>query len=97
VPSAAKKTTAAAGPRSPSTLRQLMKDADKEITRLGRRRVALEEDLADKAGVADHTELTSLGNQLAQVLTELEAAEELWLALGEESELAAEEAARRRS
>jgi ATP-binding cassette subfamily F protein uup len=87
----------ATAPRSTSTLRHLMKDADKEIARLGRRRVALEQELADKAGRADHTELTALGAELATVLDALEAAEERWLALGEEAELAAEESTRRRS
>jgi ATP-binding cassette subfamily F protein uup len=88
---------AVAVPRSTSTLRHLMKDADKEIARLGRRRVALEQELADKAGRADHTELTALGAELATVLGALEAAEERWLALGEEAEQAAEESTRRRS
>jgi ATP-binding cassette subfamily F protein uup len=77
--------------RSPSTLRHLMKDADKEVVRLGRRRVALEESLAEKAGSADHTELTELGRQLTEVLAALEAAEERWLALAEEAEGAARE------
>jgi ATP-binding cassette subfamily F protein uup len=86
----------APGPRSPSTLRHLMKEADKEVVKLGRRRVALEEALADKAATADHTELTALGAELAEVLAALEAAEEQWLALGEEAEAAAAEAARNR-
>ena len=63
-------------PRSPSTLRRLMKDADKEVVRLGRRRVVLEEALAEKAATADHTELTALGAELAQLVASLEAAEE---------------------
>ncbi|HEY6534133.1 MAG TPA: ABC-F family ATP-binding cassette domain-containing protein [Acidimicrobiales bacterium] len=86
----------ASAPRSPSTLRQLMKDADKEVTRLGRRRVALEQELADKAGAAEHTELTALGTELTAVRSALDEAEERWLALGEEAEAAAEEAARSR-
>ena len=88
--------TTPAGPRSSSTLRHLMKDADKEITRLGKRRVALEETLAERAGTADHTELTALGAELAEVLAALEAAEERWLALAEEAEAAAAEAQRNR-
>jgi ATP-binding cassette subfamily F protein uup len=86
----------APGPRSPSTLRHLMKEADKEVVKLGKRRVVLEEALADKAATADHTELTALGAELAEVLAALEAAEEQWLALGEEAEAAAAEAARNR-
>ena len=44
-----------------------MKDADKEVVRLGRRRVVLEEALADKAATADHSELTALGAELQAV------------------------------
>ncbi len=98
-PKPTKKGAAAAkpaGPRSPSTLRHLMKEADKEVVKLGKRRVVLEEALADKAATADHTELTALGAELADVLAALEAAEEQWLALAEEAEAAATEAARNR-
>lgn len=66
-----------------------MKDADKEVVRLGRRRVVLEEALAEKAATVDHTELTALGAELAQLVASLEAAEEQWLALAEEAEAAA--------
>ena len=82
--------------RSPSTLRHLMKDADKEVTRLGRRRVALEEELAARAGDADHVELTRLGAELDDTTTALGEAEDRWLALAEEAERAATEAARNR-
>ena len=73
-------------PRSASTLRHLMKEADKAITRLTRRREALEAELAEKASTAAHTELSELGAQLATVNAELAAAEESWLALAEEAE-----------
>jgi ATP-binding cassette subfamily F protein uup len=73
-----------------------MKDADKEVVRMGRRRVALEEQLAERASTADHTELTALGADLAQVVAALEAAEERWLELAEEAEAVAAEAARNR-
>jgi DNA-binding HxlR family transcriptional regulator len=73
-----------------------MKEADKEVVKLGKRRVVLEEALADRAATADHTELTALGADLAVVLAALEAAEEQWLALAEEAEAAAAEAARNR-
>jgi ATP-binding cassette subfamily F protein uup len=66
-----------------------MKEADKEVVRLGRRRVALEEQLADRAATADHTELTALGAELADLIASLEAAEERWLALAEEAEAGA--------
>jgi hypothetical protein len=49
----------------------------------------LEERLADRAATADHTELTALGAELAELVASLEAAEERWLALGEEAEAAA--------
>ena len=49
-----------------------MKEADKEVVRLGRRRVKLEEALAEKAATADHSELTSLGTELNDVLDSLE-------------------------
>jgi hypothetical protein len=74
-----------------------MKDADKDIIRLGRRRVALEEELADRAGSSDHTVLTALGADLAAVMAALVAAEELWLALGEEAERGVEETGRSHS
>ncbi len=83
-------------PRSASTLRHLTKEVDKELTKLGRRRERLEASLAEKASNADHTELTALGLELKEVLSSLDAAEERWLALAEESELAAEEAGRNR-
>ena len=88
-PSAGARPTNSPTPaRSPSTLRRLLKDADKEVVRLGRRRVVLEEALAEKAATADHTELTALGAELAQLVASLQAAEEQWLALAEEAEAA---------
>jgi ATP-binding cassette subfamily F protein uup len=72
--------------RSPSTLRRLMRDAEKDVARLDRRREKLEAELAEKAAIADHTELRTLGDALAAVTTELAVAEETWLALGEEAE-----------
>jgi ATP-binding cassette subfamily F protein uup len=72
--------------RSPSTLRRLMRDAEKDVARLDRRREKLETELAEKAASADHTELRALGDALASVTAELAEAEETWLALGEEAE-----------
>ena len=63
-----------------------MKEADKAIARLARRREALEADLATKAATAAHSELTELGAQLAAVNAELATTEESWLALAEEAE-----------
>ncbi len=81
-----KRAKPADAPRSASTLRHLMKEADKAITRLNRRRETLEADLAAKASTAAHTELTELGAQLGAVNAELAATEENWLALAEEAE-----------
>jgi ATP-binding cassette subfamily F protein uup len=76
---------AAATPgRSPSTLRRLIKDTEKETARLDRRRAKLEAELAELALSADHTVLTEKGNDLAAVITELGAAEERWLELSDE-------------
>lgn len=73
-------------PRSASTLRHLMKEADKSIARLTKRRDALEVELAERATDASHLELAELGEQFAAVSGELTAAEEAWLALAEEAE-----------
>ena len=67
-----------------------MRDAEKDVSRLDRRREKLEAELAEKAAAADHTELRDLGDALAVVVAELQAAEEIWLTLGEEAELAAD-------
>nr|WP_249420091.1 ABC-F family ATP-binding cassette domain-containing protein [Rhabdothermincola salaria] len=74
--------------RSASTLRHLMKDTDKELTRLTRQRNRVEEELAEKANTADHTELRALGDRLAELTAAVDRAEEQWLALAEEAEAA---------
>ena len=61
-----------------------MREADKEVQKLARRRDRLHEQLLDAA--ADHKELARLGTEEAEVAAELEAAEEAWLALAEEAE-----------
>ena len=71
-------------PRSRSTLTRLMREADKEVQKLARRRDRLHEQLLEAA--ADHKELARLGTEEAEVAAELEAAEEVWLALAEEAE-----------
>jgi ATP-binding cassette subfamily F protein uup len=70
--------------RSPSTLRRLIKDAEKDTARLDKRRAKLEAELADLALTADHTVLTEKGNVLAGILAELAEAEERWLELSDE-------------
>ncbi|MCB9374094.1 MAG: ABC-F family ATP-binding cassette domain-containing protein [Microthrixaceae bacterium] len=71
-------------PRSRSTLTRLLREADKEVQKLARRRERLHEQLLEAA--ADHQELARLGTEEAAVAARLEAAEEAWLALAEEAE-----------
>jgi ABC transport system ATP-binding/permease protein len=70
--------------RSRSTLRHLMRQIDKELAALERRRVELEEALAGAR--SDHQSLARLGAELAQVTAELAAVEERWLVLAAEAE-----------
>ena len=84
-PKSAQKTAPAA-PRSASTLRHLIKEADKSIARLTKRRDVLEVELAERANTASHLELAELGEQFATVSAELATTEEAWLALAEEAE-----------
>jgi ATP-binding cassette subfamily F protein uup len=55
-----------------------LRDAEKDVTRLERRKVTLTKKLLD---TTDHTEQTRLGSELAQVQRSLDHAEELWLSL----------------
>jgi ATP-binding cassette subfamily F protein uup len=71
------------GARSPSTLRHLLKEAERELRRLERAR----DDLADQlAATAEHTELARVGAALADAEAALSAAEDRWLALAAEAE-----------
>ncbi len=70
--------------RSSSTLGHLIREAEKDIARLDRRKVKLNSQLAE-AG-SDHELLMSVGAELAEVEAELGAAEETWLELSEERE-----------
>ncbi|MET0147437.1 MAG: ABC-F family ATP-binding cassette domain-containing protein [Ilumatobacteraceae bacterium] len=69
-------------PRTPSTLRRLLRETEKEITAHERRRERLMGELA--AAGHDHHAMTRLGQELAAVDSELAAAEEQWLAYGQE-------------
>ena len=62
---------------------QLLRNAEKNMTRLQRQRDKINESLA---GVQDHVELTRLGLELRAAQAALEEAEETWLALAEEAE-----------
>jgi len=81
--------TGAAHTRSPSTLRHLMKEADKAVAAAGRRRDALRTELDDLVATgADHEALARVGADLAEADAELSELEEQWLALAEEAEAA---------
>ena len=70
--------------RSRSTLRRLLRDAEKEMATHSRRRDRLLGELA--AAGADHQAMSRLGQELTAVEAELTAAEERWLELGVELE-----------
>ena len=65
-------------------MRRLLREVDKELAALTRRRDRLTEQLA--AAGADHEAMTRLGRELAAVEAELTAVEERWLELGTELE-----------
>ena len=77
--------------RSPSTLRFLLKDVDKELARLDRDRARLESELAATASGDDHGAMRRLGEELAAVLEAQQRAEERWLELADEAERAGAE------
>jgi ATP-binding cassette subfamily F protein uup len=77
-----------AGLRSPSTLRHLVRDVEKEMAKLEKRRAALEAEVAGAAGAGDHQALRTTGQALAEVSAAHEAAEERWLELADELERA---------
>ena len=72
--------------RSHSTLRHLMKDAERQIAKLSKRRDRLHGELAE-AGT-DHVELARIGTEEAAVSRELAAIEDRWMELAEEAESA---------
>jgi len=72
--------------RTPSTLRHLLRRADKAAATLRDRQEALE---AELAGVGDdRVALARVGEELAELQAALETAEEEWMALAEEAEAA---------
>jgi len=83
---AASTSTSTPTTRSPSTLRFLMKDLDRELARLGRTRDRLETELAATASTDDHEAMRRLGSELTEVLARLTAAEDEWLALADEAD-----------
>jgi ATP-binding cassette subfamily F protein uup len=75
--------------RSASTLRHLLKQADKDVARATRLVAQLDARLAELGSGADHVELAEVGAALADAHAQLSEAEERWLELSEESETAA--------
>jgi ABC transport system ATP-binding/permease protein len=69
--------------RSASTLGRLLREAERELGRLVRRRDELVGALEAASG---HEELSRLGTELAIAQAEVDASEERWLALAEEDE-----------
>jgi len=72
--------------RSASTVRQLIRQAEKDLARLERQRDRLTDQV--ESARADHQELARLGAELAGVSTEIEAVEHRWLELSTEAETA---------
>jgi len=72
---------AKAKPRSPSTLRRLIGQAEREMTEAAERRDRL---VADVAATCDHVALAAASRALAEAESHLVDAEERWLALSEE-------------
>jgi hypothetical protein len=70
--------------RSPSTLRNLLKTAEKDLARLERERQALEAEVAAAASEGDHASLSRLGAAIADVQARQAEAEERWLEIGVE-------------
>lgn len=76
----------AGGPKqkSPSTIRNQARNAQREIDAARARHDELEAELA--AAGADHVRMAEIGAQLAEVSAQLDAAEERWLELAAEAE-----------
>jgi ATP-binding cassette subfamily F protein uup len=74
------------GRRSPSTIGRQLREADKEMARMARRRDELIEALG--ATGDDHLELAQVGRQLEAAQAALTESENRWLALAEEADAA---------
>jgi ATP-binding cassette subfamily F protein uup len=75
--------TSARAPSDGPPVGRLLREAEKEMTRLGRQRDKLHEELLSTSG---HVQLTRLGAELRSVQDELDAAEERWLDLAEQAD-----------
>jgi ATP-binding cassette subfamily F protein uup len=87
-PSGARTASPKPSTRSPSTLRHLVKEADKELAKLDKQRAAVEAELVEAAASADHVVLARLGAELTALTTAHSGAEERWLELADELERA---------
>jgi ATP-binding cassette subfamily F protein uup len=74
--------------RSPSTVRHLVKDVERDLARIEKRRTALETQVAAAAAAGDHEALARVGVELAEVAASLDRGEERWLELSDELERA---------
>lgn len=72
--------------RSSSTIGHLIREAEKSIAKLGKKRDRLQSQLVEITD--DHAEMTRLGQELAEVETEIVETEERWLELADEQEQA---------
>jgi ABC transport system ATP-binding/permease protein len=72
------------GRRSPSTLRRLLVEAERQMKRLEKRRSELEVAMAQSS--TDHEALASIGLKLAALQGEMAEIEERWLQLAEEAD-----------
>ncbi len=76
-------SSARSSARSASTLGRLLRDTEKDLARLQRRRDQLS---ASLSGLADWTEVDRIGAELTEAQAALDEIEERWLALAEEAE-----------
>ena len=83
-PAARVATTSTKPRRSASTLRQLIKEADRELGRAGKRCDSLTVEL-ESVAPTDYTTLARIGEQIAEVQVEIDRWEVTWLELAEES------------
>ena len=82
-PRPAAAVTAAPRATGAPSVGRLLRETEKQLTRLGRRRDALHDALV---ATTDHVELTRLGAELRAVQDELDTTEEQWLELAEQAE-----------
>jgi hypothetical protein len=74
------------GKPSASTLRHRLRDTEKELATLTRKRDGLNSRLEEAGAAADIAALARIGTELAEVTAAIEAVEERWLELAAESE-----------